>query len=78
MPTGICKKCGCSEGNACVLTITCLAFGGRVLDTVNILGCAWVDPARTRCSACFVALPEGGFAEIEERGVKVLGPVVPS
>lgn len=36
---GRCRKCGCTEDNACA------GYFG--------LGCSWVDKTRTRCSSCF-------------------------
>lgn len=44
MKAGICRFCGCSEFDACVVD------GG-----LGPEGCSWIDPTRTVCSACAAA-----------------------
>lgn len=40
-PRGVCRYCGCSNDNACVLDST----------TATSITCGWVDSRRTICSA---------------------------
>lgn len=54
-PSGVCRRCGCSDADACM--------------TPARLPCAWVDGARTKCSACFD--PSGEPLPRGERLVKV-------
>lgn len=36
---GVCRKCGCTENNACYVS--------------GIAACCWVDDTKTLCSHCF-------------------------
>jgi hypothetical protein len=40
-PAGVCRFCGCSEYDACVVD-----------DGFSHVGCSWIDRTRSVCSAC--------------------------
>jgi hypothetical protein len=44
LPAGVCRFCGCTEHDACVVD-----------DALGRVGCYWIDRTRRICSACVVA-----------------------
>lgn len=49
---GVCRKCGCTENNACYVT--------------GVGSCWWVDDTKTLCSHCFYNFREKTLDEIEK------------
>jgi hypothetical protein len=50
-PAGVCRFCGCSEYDACVVD-----------DLVEVRGCSWADASRRVCSVCRPASLAEGLA----------------
>lgn len=64
-PAGVCRFCGCSEYDACL-----------VEEFVDVRGCSWIDVGRRVCSVCAPAAKAEGLALRTSR--KVGYPMTPS
>lgn len=58
-PAGVCRFCGCSELDACIVD-----------DIIDVRGCSWIDASRRICSVCAPAARAEG---LQLRTLRVAG-----
>lgn len=59
-PAGVCRFCGCTEHDACVIDVP-MYLGAPGIDSRMLArGCSWVDVGRRVCSVCAPAAKAQG------------------